>query len=142
MVEFREAHTPYERERYVPILYGKRVIGTGKADIVVIPTEGLSVPIECKKTSLKEDDRQQLRTYMKGMGDECAHGILIRFPQPGVHKPEKIDPPEFYWARKDGDGNVEFYRREENDWVPDDNKQKPKPKRKTGMKASTQGNAG
>ena len=142
MVELRDAHISYERERYVPILYRKRVIGTGKADIVVIPTEGLSVPIECKKTLLKEDDRQQLRTYMKGMGNECAHGILIRFPQPGAHKSEEIDPPEFFWARKDGDGNVECYRREENDWVPDDNKQKRKPKGKTGMKTSTQGNAG
>src|SRR5664280_2645087 len=84
MVELRDARISYERERYVPIPYGKYVIGTGKADIVVITTEGLSVPVECKKTDLKEDHRQQLRTYMKGMGDKCAHGILIRFPQPGT----------------------------------------------------------
>jgi hypothetical protein len=125
------------RERYVPILYGRRVIGTGKADIVVIPTEGLSVPIECKKTLLKEDDRQQLRTYMKGMGNECAHGILIRFPQPGAHKSDAIAPPEFYWARKDREGNVEFYRRENDAWVPDENKQKRKPKAKASAQDSS-----
>lgn len=51
MVELRDAHVSYERERYVPILYGKRVIGTGKADIVVIPAEGLSVPIELQENS-------------------------------------------------------------------------------------------
>jgi GxxExxY protein len=142
MVELRNAHISYERERYVPILYGPRVIGTGKADIVVIPTEGLSVPIECKKTLLKEDDRQQLRTYMKGMGNDCEHGILIRFPQPGTHKSEKIDPPEFYWARKDREGNVEFYRHADNAWIPDENKQERKLRRKTGGKTSAQESAG
>ncbi len=138
MVELRDAHISYERERYVPILYGPRVIGTGKADIVVIPTEGLSIPIECKKTLLKEDDRQQLRTYMKGMGNECAHGILIRFPQPGAHKPDTVNPPEFYWARKDREGNVEFYRHENDAWVPDDNKRKRTPN----AKASAQDRGG
>ena len=142
MVEFRDAHISYDRERYVPILYGPRVIGTGKADIVVIPSEGLSVPIECKNNGLKEYDRQQLRTYMKGMGNDCVHGILIRFPQPGAYKSEKIEPPEFYWARKDGDGNVEFYRPENNAWVPDDNKPKSKPEGNTGRKTRVQAKNG
>lgn len=132
MVELRDAHIPYERERFVPIQYGPRVIGIGKADIVVIPVESLSIPIECKKTLLKEDDRQQLRTYMKGMGTDCAHGILIRFPQPGTHKSEKINPPEFYWARKDREGNVDSYRVENDAWVPDDNKPKRQRKVKAG----------
>jgi GxxExxY protein len=142
MVEFRDAHIPYDRERYVPILYGQRVIGTGKADIVVIPAEGLSVPIECKKAQLKEDDRQQLRTYMKGMGSDCAHGILIRFPQPGTYRSDGIERPEFYWARKGRDGNVEFYRPENSAWVPDDNKAIPKPKGSAGRKTRAQENAG
>ena len=106
------------------------MIGTGKADIVATPIGGLSIPIECKKTGLKEDHRQQLRTYMKGMGSDCGHGILISFPQPGTYRSESSELPEFYWARKDGAGNVEFYRPEGDAWIPDDNK----PKR--------QGNAG
>jgi hypothetical protein len=63
---------------------------------------------------------------MKGMGRECEHGILVRFPQPGVHKSDTINPPEVYWARKDREGNVEFYRHEGSAWVPDDNKKKVK----------------
>jgi len=103
MVELRSARLPYERERCVPIFYRPYVIGTGKADIVVVPAEGLSVPIECKIPGVKEEHRQQLRTYMKGVGDHCVHGILIRFSQP--EESEAVDPLEFYWARKDQEGN-------------------------------------
>jgi GxxExxY protein len=142
MVELRKSSIPYERERYVPILYGPFVIGTGKADIVVIPVPGLSIPIECKKTGLKEDDRQQLRTYMKGMGDQCSHGILIRFPQPGTNKSDTPDPLEFYWARKDREGILEFYRDENGGaWVLDENKPTTGTRRKARARSTPHGDA-
>lgn len=134
MVELREAHIAYERERYVPILYkGKYVIGTGKADIVTIPGMGVSIPIECKKTGLKEDDRQQLRTYMDGMGSACGHGVLIRFPQPGNAPGDQ--PLEFYWARRETDGSVAFYKRSsEGAWVMDEGKKERAPVKRPAAK--------
>jgi GxxExxY protein len=123
MVELRKASIPYEREGYVPILYKDLVIGTGKADIVVVPAQGLSIPIECKKTGIEEDAKQQLRTYMKGMGETCSHGILIQFPQPG---PAQL---EFRWARENPEGNLYFYRDDGGAWIFDENKPtKSKPK--------------
>ncbi len=141
MVELREASISFERERIVPILYGSFVIGTGKADIVVIPAVGLSIPIECKKTGLKEDDRQQLRTYMKGMGDRCTDGILIRFPQPGNYEPDQPDRVEFLWARQDEAGNAKFFRHESGAWVLDDNKRKEPKSGKSGTRARTRAGA-
>jgi hypothetical protein len=139
MVELREAHVPYERERYVTILYkGRYVIGTGKADIVAIPASGVSIPIECKKTGLKEDDRQQLRTYMDGMGNACGHGVLIRFPQPG--KEPNDQPLEFYWARREANGSLAFYKRSlEGTWVLDKSKSERAAGRKSAAKKQSAG---
>lgn len=130
MVELRNAHLPYDRERYVTIEYKNHVVGTGIADIVVLPPGLLPIPIECKKADLSQDHREQLRTYMKGVGDNCKHGLLICFPQPGTHEPDRAPDLEFFWARKEPDGRVLFYRPDGNgEWMPDFRKKK-KPKEK------------
>jgi GxxExxY protein len=65
MVELRNAHLPYDRERYVTIEYKNHVVGTGIADIVVLPPGLLPIPIKCKKADLSQDHREQLRTYVR-----------------------------------------------------------------------------
>jgi GxxExxY protein len=124
MVEFRQNHIPYERERSVTIMYKGVAIGTGFADIVATPIANVPIPIECKTVAknLTEDHREQLRTYMNGMGSSCRHGILIQFKQPGNHEFEKDETPLFYWARKNDKGIITFYRRKESKWVVEDNK--------------------
>ena len=120
MVELRNAHIPYDRERYVTIEYKSLVVGTGIADIVVFPPGLLPIPIECKKADLNQDHREQLRTYMKGVGDDCKHSILICFPQPGKDEPEQPQALEFFWARKESDGRVLFYKVDsDGKWIPD-----------------------
>jgi GxxExxY protein len=125
MVELRDAHLPYDRERYVTVEYKNHVVGTGIADIVVLPLGLLPIPIECKKAELHQDHREQLRTHMKGMGGDCKHGILICFPQPGTHEPEQKQALEYFWARRDSDGRVLFYRRDsDGEWLIDSKKKK------------------
>jgi GxxExxY protein len=78
-VVLRENNVPYASEVTVPIMFMGKGIGFHRLDTVLYcPEPAGHVILEYKSiTRLKEQDEQQVKTYLKTTG--YAYGILINF---------------------------------------------------------------
>lgn len=85
--ELRLQGINYSSEVATPIYYKDNYIGYGRADIVIPGI--LVIELKATATSLRNPDKEKLRSYMNSLGVD--DGIIINFPQTDTHTKCQID---------------------------------------------------
>src|SRR5262249_23674348 len=73
----------FEAQRVIPLAYKDHFIGYEELDLLV-EMDSVKVIVELKVATgeIQASDERQLQNYMNGLS--ISHGLLIRFPKPGV----------------------------------------------------------